>query len=122
MHLPVTVVQALFAVQLPVCLYVGYRTARRTGRRVVDWLVYGFLAAIVFPPLGALATLVLFFVCPPARERRPPAGAGDGAARAGSARDGASSGEPDGDGAVASTPGGGNGGAPAGRSGSETAA
>ena len=58
MHLPRTVVQALFALQLPVCLYVGFRTARRTGRRVLDWLIYGFLAAIAFPPLGALATLV----------------------------------------------------------------
>jgi hypothetical protein len=80
MHLSTTVVQVLFAVQLPVCLYVGYRTARRTGRRVLEWLVYGFLAAIVFPPLGALASLVLFFVCPPARERRPTAGARGGAA------------------------------------------
>ena len=75
MHLPVIVVQALFAVQLPVCLYVGYRTARRTGRRVVDWLIFGFLAAIVFPPLGALVSLVLFFVCPPARAGRAAAAA-----------------------------------------------
>jgi hypothetical protein len=72
MHLPAIVVQALFAVQLPVCLYVGYRTARRTGRRVIDWLIYGFLAAIVFPPLGAVVTLVLFFVCPPSRDGRAP--------------------------------------------------
>jgi hypothetical protein len=78
MHLPTIVVQALFAVQLPVCLYVGYRTARRTGRRVLDWLIFGFLAAIVFPPLGALVSLVLFFVCPPARPGRPPTDARDG--------------------------------------------
>ncbi len=83
MHLPTTVTQALFAVQLPVCLYVGYRTARRTGRRVVDWLIFGFLAAVAFPPLGALALLVLFFVCPPARTGHPPAGARDGAAPGG---------------------------------------
>jgi hypothetical protein len=72
MHLPTTVVQALFALQLPVCLYVGYRTAQHTRRRVLDWLVFGFLAAIVFPPLGAVITLVLFFVCPPARDGHTP--------------------------------------------------
>jgi hypothetical protein len=62
---------------------VGYRTARRTGRRVLDWLVYGFLAAIVFPPLGALAALVLFFACPPASAGRTAAVARDGAAPGG---------------------------------------
>ena len=67
MHLPTSVVQLLFAVQLPVCLYVGVRTARRTGRALLNWLVYGFLTAIVYPPLGAVAALVLFFVCPPLR-------------------------------------------------------
>jgi hypothetical protein len=73
MHLPATVIQLLFAVQLPVCLYAGFRTARRTGRAVLNWLVYGFLTAIVFPPLGAMIALVAFFVCPPARHRETPA-------------------------------------------------
>jgi len=77
MHLPAAVVQVLFAVQLPVCLYVGYRTARRTGRTVLNWLVYGFLTAIVFPPLGAMIALVVFFVCPPARWSGEQADAGE---------------------------------------------
>ena len=72
MHLPTTVVQLLFAVQLPVCLYVGFRTARRTGRPALNWLVYGFFAAIVFPPVGATIALVAFFVCPPARRGETP--------------------------------------------------
>ncbi|MGD0998575.1 MAG: hypothetical protein ABR941_09715 [Thermoleophilia bacterium] len=72
MHLPTTVVQLLFAVQLPVCLYVGFRTARRTGRAVFNWLVYGFLMAIVFPPVGAAIALVAFLVCPPARRSETP--------------------------------------------------
>jgi hypothetical protein len=72
MHLPTSVVQLLFAVQLPVCLYAGWRTARRTGRAVLDWLVYGFLAAIVFPPAGAVIALVAFFVCPAARRGATP--------------------------------------------------
>ena len=70
MHLPTYVVQILFAVQLPVCLYVGYRVARLTGRPRLNWLIYGFLAAVVFPPFGALLALVALFVCPPARPRR----------------------------------------------------
>jgi hypothetical protein len=67
MHLSTVVVQILFAIQLPVCLYVGLRTARRTGRSVLNWLICGLLAAIVFPPLGALVALIAFLVCPPAR-------------------------------------------------------
>ena len=72
MHIPTTVLQVLFAVQLPVCLYVGARTARRTGRSLLNWLVYGFLAAIVVPPLGATAAPVAFFACPPARHDQGP--------------------------------------------------
>ncbi len=72
MHLPTYVVQILFAVQLPVCLYVGYRVARLTGRPRLNWLIYGFLAAVVFPPFGALLALVALFVCPPARPRQTP--------------------------------------------------
>jgi|BarGraIncu00222A_1022003.scaffolds.fasta_scaffold482109_1 hypothetical protein len=67
MHLPTTVIQILFTVQLPVCMYVGYRVARTTGRSLLNWLIYGFLAAVVFPPFGAALALVALFVCPPAR-------------------------------------------------------
>jgi len=68
-HLPTTVIQILFAVQLPVCMYVGYRIARTTGRPLLNWLIYGLLAAVVFPPFGAALALVALFVCPPARPR-----------------------------------------------------
>ena len=67
MHLPAVVVQILFALQLLVCLYGGYRIARRTGRPLVTWLVLGFLAAIAFPPVGAIIIFVLFLTVPPAR-------------------------------------------------------
>ena len=69
MHFPTVVVQILFAVQLPVCLYVGCRVARTTGRSLLNWLIYGFLAAVVFPPFGAGLALVALLVCPPARPR-----------------------------------------------------
>jgi hypothetical protein len=73
MHLSTVVVQILFAIQLPVCLYVGLRTARRTGRPVLNWLIFGLLVAIVYPPLGALAALIAFLLCPPARPAERPA-------------------------------------------------
>jgi len=72
MHLPTIVVQILFAGQLVVCLYAGYRTAVRTGRSRLNWLIFGTLAAVVFPPFGAAVSLVAFLVCPP---RRPDPGA-----------------------------------------------
>ncbi len=50
-------------------MYVGYRIARITGRPLLNWLIYGFLAAVVFPPFGAALALVALFVCPPARPR-----------------------------------------------------
>ena len=65
MHLPTVVVQILFAVQLAVCLYAGYRTALRTGRSRLNWLAFGTLAAVIFPPFGAAISLVAFLVCPP---------------------------------------------------------
>jgi hypothetical protein len=71
MHLSTLAIQLLFAVQLPVCLYVAQRTARRTGRSRLAWLVWGFLLAVVFPPLGALAALVIFWICPPQRQAEP---------------------------------------------------
>jgi hypothetical protein len=83
-HLPTVVVQILFVVQLPVCLYGGYRIARHTGRSMLTWLVLGFLAAIAYPPLGAVIVFVLFLVVPAAAEpdaRAPgeePAGTDEG--------------------------------------------
>jgi len=72
-HISTFLTQILFAVQLPVCLYVGVRTARRTGRSILNWLAVGLLAAIVYPPFGALGILVVFLVCPPARPAQRPA-------------------------------------------------
>ncbi len=71
MHLSTMATQLLFAAQLPVCLYVGQRTARRTGRSRLAWVVWGFLLAVIFPPLGAIAALVAFWVCPPQRRAEP---------------------------------------------------
>jgi len=65
LHLPTVVVQLLFAIQLAVCLFAGYRTARRTGRSRLNWLVFGTLAAVLFPPFGAALSLIAFLVCPP---------------------------------------------------------
>ena len=73
MHLSTVLIQILFAIQLPVCLYVGLRTARRTGRPVLNWLIYGLLFAIVYPPLGALISLAAFLLCRPARPAERPA-------------------------------------------------
>jgi hypothetical protein len=71
MHLSTLAIQLLFAAQLPVCLYVGLRTARRTGRSCLAWLLWGFLLAVIFPPLGAIAALVAFMVTPPQRRAQP---------------------------------------------------
>jgi len=71
MHLPTFVVQLLFCAQLPVCLYGGCRIARRTGRSALIWLVLGFLAAIAYPPFGAVIIFVLFLVVPPVRSPGP---------------------------------------------------
>jgi len=73
MHLSTVLIQILFAIQLPVCLYVGLRTARRTGRPVLNWLIYGLLFAIVYPPLGAVIALTAFLLCPPVRPAERPA-------------------------------------------------
>ena len=48
----------VFSAQLVVCLYLGYRVARRTGRSLINWLLVGFVAAI--PPFVGL---VLMIVC-----------------------------------------------------------
>lgn len=72
LHLPTVVIQLLFAVQLVVCLYAGYRTALRTGRSRLNWMAFGTLAAIVFPPFGAAISLVAFLVCPPRGPRLGP--------------------------------------------------
>ena len=106
MHLSTLAIQLLFAAQLPVCLYVGQRTARHTGRSRLAWLVWGFLLAVIFPPLGAIAALVAFWVCPPQRDadRRPRPAAAEldaGASDTAAASDAPATGEPSSNGTAA---------------------
>jgi hypothetical protein len=64
-------VQVLFFVQLPLCAYVGIRTARRTGRSAVDWAAAGVACSVLFPPAGLLVAATAYFVCPPAARPAP---------------------------------------------------
>jgi hypothetical protein len=83
----------LWLAQLPACLYLGYRTAKKTGRSMLNWTVMGFLLAVIVPPVGLVVSLVAFFFYPPLisphplaaprddhgdtrpKRRRPPSGA-----------------------------------------------
>lgn len=58
------------AVQLPLCLYLGYRVARKTGRSLLNWLFVGFLASIV-PIVGVILMVVSALWYPP-RITSPP--------------------------------------------------
>lgn len=65
---------AFFTVQLVLCLYLGYRVARKTGRSLLNWLFVGFLAAI--PPLvGPVLMIVCALWYPPRMGPAPRRGA-----------------------------------------------
>ena len=46
----------VFAAQLVVCLYLGYRVAVKTDRSLVNWLAVGFLAAV--PPFIGVVLMI----------------------------------------------------------------
>jgi len=56
--------------QIPFCMYLGYRTARRSERNVLNWLVIGFLAAIP-PIMGPLIMVIAWRWMPPSTPRYP---------------------------------------------------
>lgn len=64
-------VQLLFFLQLPLCAYVGIRTARRTGRPVVDWTAVGVACSVLFPPVGLLAAGIVYYACSPVAGSTP---------------------------------------------------
>lgn len=55
---------------IPVCMYLGYRTAKRTGRSVVNWLLMGFLIAVFPPPVSIAISIVAYYWYPPAMPKR----------------------------------------------------
>lgn len=55
----------LWLVQLVGCLYLGYRTAKKTGRSMLNWTVMGFLLAVIVPPVGLVVSVVAFLFYPP---------------------------------------------------------
>jgi hypothetical protein len=63
----------LWIVQLAGCLYLGVRTARKTGRSLLNWVVMGFLLAVVFPPVGLVLSVVSFLFYPDLMPRHPQA-------------------------------------------------
>jgi hypothetical protein len=93
MHMDARLVVLLWLVQLVGCLYLGYRTAKKTGRSMLNWTVMGFLLAVIIPPVGLVVSLVAFLFYPPLisphplaaprddpgdappKRRRPPSGA-----------------------------------------------
>ncbi len=54
----------VFAVQLVLCLYLGSRVAKKTGRSLLNWLFVGFLAAIA-PIVGPVLMIVCALWYPP---------------------------------------------------------
>jgi hypothetical protein len=75
-----------FAVQLVLCLYLGYRVARKTERSLLNWLFVGFLAAI--PPIvGPVLMIVCALWYPPRMPRAPLRGANPDEKRATGRRD-----------------------------------
>jgi hypothetical protein len=45
--------------QLVICLWLAYATCRRRHAKLLDWLVGGFVAALV-PVVGVVVMIVLF--------------------------------------------------------------
>jgi hypothetical protein len=59
-----------FAVQLVLCLYLGYRVAKKTERSLLNWLFVGFLAAI--PPVVGPVLMIACVLWYPPRMPPPP--------------------------------------------------
>jgi uncharacterized membrane protein len=57
-------------VQFPVCLYLGYRVAMKTGRSLLNWVFVGFLASIV--PIVGVVLMVVSALWYPTRSTAPP--------------------------------------------------
>ncbi len=67
-------ISAVMALELVICLALGYLGARKTGGDLVDWLAVTFLTSLV-PVFGVLLAALLWWR-PPRRLRahpRPPA-------------------------------------------------
>jgi len=68
--IPLALAMTWWAVQTVVCIYLGYRTAKKTGRDMANWVFIGFLCAI--PPIaGILIMIVAYLWYPPVMPRRP---------------------------------------------------
>lgn len=59
------IVVLLWLAQLIGCLYLAYRTAKKTGRSMLNWTFMGFLLAVIFPPIGLVVSVVAFLFYPP---------------------------------------------------------
>lgn len=73
-----TFIDIIWGVQLVVCLWLGPKVARRTGRSVLNWVIMGFFVSIIFPPIGLVLMLLCYFFYPPAMPRVPRHGANPG--------------------------------------------
>jgi hypothetical protein len=65
------IVVLLWLAQLIGCLYLGYRTSRKTGRSMLNWIFMGLLLAVIFPPVGFVVSLVAFLYYPPLTPAHP---------------------------------------------------
>ena len=61
----------LWLAQLVGCLYLGYRTAKKTGRSMLNWMFMGFLLAVIFPPIGLVVSVVAFLYYPSSMSPHP---------------------------------------------------
>jgi hypothetical protein len=69
----VPIAQILYFFQFPVCLYLGYLTAKRHERSMVSWIGIGAVASVLLPPVGFVIMLVAaLWMPPPTRKRSLP--------------------------------------------------
>lgn len=64
------ILQLLLFIQLPVCVYLGYRTATKSERSRLNWILIGCVASVL-PIVGPVVMLVAALWMPPAMPRNP---------------------------------------------------
>jgi hypothetical protein len=55
----------VWQVQIVFTVFMGYKTAKKTGRSVVNWIFMGVVFAVIPPPLSIILSLVSYYYYPP---------------------------------------------------------
>lgn len=64
------VLQLVLFLQFLPCLYLGYRTAKKTGRSMLAWVAIGAVASVL-PLIGPILMVVSVLWMPPPLRRNP---------------------------------------------------